>query len=280
MAWLNGADGEAWIAERTKQDTGYRSETDQTRKTVASLEENTKDLVRTDLRELNTALEANKAVPAKLTETRKTHALRSEGHLRARDQIIRTARTEGKLREARKKIGHLNSIANGASGAGGKHTFDGYVYGRAFGEILDRAGIYLQEMTGGHYRLMHDRESANARKSARADFKVMVEDRSTHTCRKIGSTSGGEKFQIAMSLALGLSDTVQAHTSTIKIDTMFIDEGFGTLDMDSLHRMLDVLKIFPAVTGRSGSSAMWTSWRRSSRTSISVSGRSPGKAAR
>lgn len=163
MARLNGADGEAWIAERTKQDTGYRSETDQTRKTVASLEEKTKDLVRTDLRELNTALEANKAVSAELTETRKTHALRSEGHLRARDQIIRTARTEGKLREARKKIGHLNSIANGASGAGGKHTFDGYVYGRALGEILDRAGIYLQEMTGGHYRLMHDRESANAR---------------------------------------------------------------------------------------------------------------------
>ena len=70
----------------------------------------------------------------------------------------------------------------------------------------------------------------------------MVEDRSAHTCREIGSTSGGEKFQIAMSLALGLSDTVQAHTSTIKIDTMFIDEGFSTLDMDSLHRMLDVLK--------------------------------------
>ena len=242
VARIGTADGEQWITARNQRYNTYLSELAATRERVLELEKKTEGMVYTDLQALNEALAANAASAAEVRGLLLEHGIHAAGHVKARDQITASYRQDGKLRRAREKIGHLSSVANGTAGTGGKHTFDGYVYGRAFGEILDRAGAYLQEMSGGHYRLMHDREGLAVRKTARADFKVMVEDRITHSNREIGSTSGGEKFQIAMSLALGLSDVVQAHTSTVKIDAMFIDEGFGTLDMNSLHQMLNVLK--------------------------------------
>ena len=96
-------------------------------------------------------------------------------------------------------------------------------------------------MTGGKYELVHDTEAVSARKNASADFRIQVQDTLTGEQREIGSLSGGEGFQASMALALGLSDTVQSHVSTVKIDTMFIDEGFGSLDADALHQMLAVL---------------------------------------
>lgn len=239
---LNGQDGESWIAGRDKQYQDYLNACKQTEGKIEDLTEKTKDLEYVDLKvieeQLGTILEQKNA----LDKEKAQQAIRMNGHEQALRTIKAALAETGKLRAAQRRLGFLSGVANGTTGEGGKHTFDGYVIGNTFDEVMERASVYLQEMTGGKFRLIHDREGASVHKSTRADFRAMIEDNISHTVREIGSTSGGERFQIAMSLALGLSDVVQAHTSTIKIDTMFIDEGFGTLDMRSLEQMMNVLK--------------------------------------
>ena len=114
--------------------------------------------------------------------------------------------------------------------------------GSAFKEILDNANRRLQIMSGGKFELIH-RTDGNAKyKTAGLDIDVL--DIATGKQRKAGSISGGEGFQVSMSLALGLSDVVQNHAGTISMESMFIDEGFGSLHeavLDSAINVLDQL---------------------------------------
>lgn len=167
--------------------------------------------------------------------------LHMDGHQRALRLVEQSAEELVHLFSAYERLSYLSSVANGNAGTGGVHAFDGYVLGHTFEEVLEHASHYLMEMTGNKFRLVHDTEALKARKNAAADFRIMVDDTLTEQKREVGSISGGESFQVSMALALGLSDTVQSHASTVKIDTMFIDEGFGRLDSNSLNQMLAVL---------------------------------------
>lgn len=239
---LNDQNGEDWITDRENQYQDYLTDCKLTEGLIKELTEKTKGLEYTNLEAIKEQIKTIDSQKKTLDDEINLHAVHMNGHEQALKTIKAALAETGKLRAAQRRIGYLSGIANGTSGDGGKHTFDGYVIGNTFDEVMERASVYLQEMTGGKFRLIHDREGASVHKSTRADFRAMIEDNISHTVREIGSTSGGERFQIAMSLALGLSDVVQAHTSTIKIDTMFIDEGFGTLDMRSLEQMMNVLK--------------------------------------
>ena len=128
----------------------------------------------------------------------------------------------------------------GAADAGGKLSFERYVMGEAFREILTEANIRLQIMTGGKFELIHQVEASRANAAAGLDIDVM--DHSSETVRKAGSLSGGEGFQVSMALALGLSDVVQNHAGGTEIDAMFIDEGFGSLDDVVLGSAVQVLE--------------------------------------
>jgi exonuclease SbcC len=94
-------------------------------------------------------------------------------------------------------------------------------------------------MSGGKYQLIH--KSSADRKNAKAGLDIEVLDISTGQQRPSGSLSGGEAFFTSLSLALGLSDVVQNHAGGKKLDTLFIDEGFGSLSDDVLDKALDVL---------------------------------------
>ena len=114
-----------------------------------------------------------------------------------------------------------------------------YVQLDYFERIIVRANIRLMEMTEGRYELVRSKEAENKRSQSGLSLDVI--DHYNGGQRSVKSLSGGESFQASLALALGLSDTVQEEAGGIRLDAMFIDEGFGTLDEGALRNALQAL---------------------------------------
>jgi len=95
-------------------------------------------------------------------------------------------------------------------------------------------------MSGGQYELKRRREPLSGRGQSGLDLDVI--DHYNSTERSVRTLSGGEAFKASLSLALGLSDEIQASAGGIRLDTMFVDEGFGSLDEESLRQAMQVLQ--------------------------------------
>jgi len=106
-------------------------------------------------------------------------------------------------------------------------------------EICVYANLRLGSMTGGRYRLSvhRGREWHNAK----AGLGLRVHDTHTGSQREVSTLSGGETFQAALSLALGVADAVTAHSGGVHLEVLFVDEGFGTLDSEALQLAMDEL---------------------------------------
>ena len=137
------------------------------------------------------------------------------------------------------RLNTLATLAIGSSGEGGKLSFDRYVMGAVFREILELANRRMERMSGGRYELVH--KVGTERRNARAGLEIEVLDHNTGQRRGPGSLSGGESFFTSLALALGLSDVVQNRAGGKQMDALFIDEGFGTLSDDVLDKALEVL---------------------------------------
>ena len=114
-----------------------------------------------------------------------------------------------------------------------------YVQMTYFERIIARANLRLLIMTGGQYELCHRREADNFR--AQSGLELDVIDHYNGSVRSVKTLSGGESFKAALALALGLSEEIQSSSGGIKLDTMFIDEGFGSLDEESLAQAISAL---------------------------------------
>ena len=138
-----------------------------------------------------------------------------------------------------RNLWRLSLLANGQSGEGGKYSFSRYVLGTFFEEIIDQANYHLNHMTGGKYELIRKQEAG--RKNESAGLGMVIFDAYTGERRETASLSGGESFQVSLSLALGLSDVVRSHSGGCTLEAMFIDEGFGALDEQALDQAMSVL---------------------------------------
>lgn len=118
-------------------------------------------------------------------------------------------------------------------------VFEQYVLASYFEDILNAANLRLLTMTNSRYELMRSTQVNDARRKDSLDIEVL--DHYTGRKRSVKSLSGGESFKAALSLALGMSDIIQNYAGGIEIDTLFIDEGFGSLDSESLEQALDTL---------------------------------------
>ncbi len=124
----------------------------------------------------------------------------------------------------------LNNIANG------NYKFETYIQGVFFDQILQQANVRLSYMMNNQFELKR-----GARSSGNRGLDLLIHDYRTGKDRDVRSLSGGESFVTSLSMALGLSDVVQYNNGGIKLDTMFIDEGFGSLDSDTLEQSINIL---------------------------------------
>jgi len=148
-------------------------------------------------------------------------------------------------KKADKKIRELNvyqnlaDLLNGRTTGKNKTSFETYVQMSGFDGIIRSANRRLLPMSGGQYQLFRH-EDANAKGNIALNLDIL--DHYTGKKRPVNSLSGGESFMASLSLALGLSDLVTANAGGIRVDTLFIDEGFGTLDEKSLQDAIAMLQ--------------------------------------
>jgi exonuclease SbcC len=133
--------------------------------------------------------------------------------------------------------GTLSEVANGQTG--NKISLQRFVLSVLLDDVLIQASQRLYMMSNGRYQLVRKEDRAKGNKASGLDLEV--EDGYTGKNRSVATLSGGESFMAALSLALGLSDVVQSYAGGIKLDTLFIDEGFGSLDPESLDLAIRTL---------------------------------------
>ena len=133
----------------------------------------------------------------------------------------------------------LSDVANGKTDRTNKVSFERYILSIYFSEVLSHANLRLKKMTSNRYELVRSEEKA--RHGAATGLDLDVFDSHSGSTRSVKSLSGGETFQASLALALGLSDVIQNQQGGVRVDTLFIDEGFGTLDADSLEMAVETL---------------------------------------
>ena len=133
----------------------------------------------------------------------------------------------------------LSNTANGNISGKEKVMLETYIQMTYFDRIIARANTRFMVMSGGQYELKRRKEAENNRSQSGLDLDVI--DHYNGTERSVKTLSGGESFKASLSLALGLSDEIQASAGGVKLDTMFVDEGFGSLDEESLDQAMKAL---------------------------------------
>lgn len=141
------------------------------------------------------------------------------------------------LEEEYGPLGGLSDLVNGNNDR--KVRLPDFAIAAMFDEVLVAANQRLGPMTGGRFQLLRPEDAGGGRQKRGLD--VAVFDANTEKSRPTKTLSGGEGFQASLALALGLSDVVQQNSGGIKLDAIFIDEGFGTLDEDTLNTALETL---------------------------------------
>ena len=142
------------------------------------------------------------------------------------------------LSDRRAFIFGLADLANGGDSGMKGVSFERYVLGAILEEVLSAANLRLHDMSRGRYRL--ERSVEEGGRGARG-LDIAVFDAYTGASRPANTLSGGETFLASLGLAMGLADVIQSYAGGIHLDTMFIDEGFGTLDPDTLDVAMETL---------------------------------------
>ncbi|MFR9757554.1 AAA family ATPase [Streptomyces sp. TR06-5] len=155
---------------------------------------------------------------------------------RAAHEVRRTA----PLRQAHERIAALSALAAGTSSENLRRMrLETYVLAARLEQVAAAASSRLAHMSGGRYTLVHTDERSSG--GARSGLGLRVVDSWTGVQRDTATLSGGETFFASLSLALGLADVVTEEAGGTRLDTLFIDEGFGSLDEQTLDEVLDVL---------------------------------------
>jgi DNA repair protein SbcC/Rad50 len=142
-----------------------------------------------------------------------------------------------RLEEETNQLIDLHNLLKGQNAK--KISFERYVQIGYLEQITEAANVRLRNLSNGQYSLIcSDRQESHGRQSG---LSLDVYDSYTGQTRDVKTLSGGEKFNASLSLALGMADVIQSFQGNVRIDTMFIDEGFGSLDEESLMRAIDTL---------------------------------------
>lgn len=178
--------------------------------------------------ERNKLLEAQKRYNASLTANRTIQK-----------NIIASNKEYNELETKYRWISSLSNTANGLIYGKDKIMLETYIQTTYFERIIRRANLRFMIMSDGQYELKRSEDAENLKSQSGLELSVI--DHYNGTTRSVKTLSGGESFLASLSLALGLSDEIQSSVGGVQIDTMFVDEGFGTLDADALEQAYSAL---------------------------------------
>ena len=198
---------------------------------MAQLNTELKDATKPELQNLTEAVtELKQAFQQKDNEWRALEE-RNNQLLSVQKKLKVAHQTNEALEKQYRVVGTLYRISNGLDGD--KISLQRFVLSVLLDDVLIQASQRLSLMSKGRYQLIRKEEKAKGNKAS--GLELEVDDAYTGKSRPVATLSGGESFLAALSLALGLSDVVQSYSGGIKLDTLFIDEGFGSLDPESLE---------------------------------------------
>lgn len=196
-----------------------------------------------DLQGVREQVEQLRAAAHRLTlrEGERESVLRSLQALRSEYAAFR-AKTAQRYDRAQ-MLANLAAAARGDTLGGYEHQVDlvSYVLGAEFERILHSASLHLDRMSEGRYGMVFSDHRAKGSRSG-GGLNLEITDTWTGEPREASSLSGGESFLASLSLALGLAEVVQANNGGIELDTLFIDEGFGTLDAETLDMVMGTIE--------------------------------------
>lgn len=160
-----------------------------------------------------------------------------KGNVQIYEYVMKINESLKNLEEQYKLVGHLYDISRGQNAL--RITFERYVLAAFLDDILRAANGKLSKMTNGRYEMV--RKTDRSKGNVQSGLELLVFDQYTGQTRHVKTLSGGESFKAALSLALGLAEVVQEYAGGVSLETMFIDEGFGTLDSESLEQAIEAL---------------------------------------
>ena len=221
------------LSKLRKSVSDYEKKGEQLMRDIARLELETADKEQPDIEDLRIKSETLGEKTKALSEKRDEINRRLSKIESALIELRRAASDFAKIEIAYASIKQLADAANG------RLDFETYAQMAYFERVLRAANLRLKVMSQNRYALLRKTDSDDARKRSGLELEVM--DSYTGKARAANSLSGGESFMASLSLALGLSDVVQHSAGGIRLDAMFIDEGFGTLDTEVLELAIRTL---------------------------------------
>ncbi|MDM7891342.1 AAA family ATPase [Curtobacterium caseinilyticum] len=167
---------------------------------------------------------------------------RVESATRCAGDLARAVRARDDTSARSRAVVRLADVANGVAAVNPTGiTLGTYVLMRRFEDVVAAANDRLRGMLGGRFTLETSDEREAGSRARRTGLALAVHDHTTDTRRAPGSLSGGETFTVSLCLALGLADVVQAEAGGVSLGTLFVDEGFGTLDPETLDDVIGQL---------------------------------------
>uniref|UniRef100_A0A831UGX2 SMC family ATPase n=1 Tax=Geobacter metallireducens TaxID=28232 RepID=A0A831UGX2_GEOME len=225
------------LARLEKEVVDYRERLAAARAEEVQAREACRDLARPDLEKLAAALTGAEAAVTEIAAEQGKARSRLDSVRQALASIEKYQRESAEQERQYRVVSHLATLAAGNNPQ--RITLQRFVLASLFEEVAIAASARLSRMSRGRYHLRRAETVTDARKGAGLDLEVT--DDFTGQRRPASSLSGGETFLASLSLALGLSDVVLAQSGGRYLDTLFIDEGFGTLDPETLDIAMDTL---------------------------------------
>ena len=226
--------------EKSKNDfDDIKSKYDTQKGTKASLENALKEFKEIDLASLNEKSLKLNEYKKDVDETAKSLYSRIESNKSRVDDISEKRDILKEYDDKYVWLKALSETANGDISGKEKITLETFVQMTYFDSIIRKANIRLLTMSDGQYELVRRSDAETLKKNEGLALDVI--DHFNGSSRSVSTLSGGESFMASLCLALGLSDEIQSSNGGIKLDTMFVDEGFGSLDGEALDRALSAL---------------------------------------
>ncbi|PXW91769.1 exonuclease SbcC [Streptohalobacillus salinus] len=216
----------------------YEQTFNQVKARLKQLEEKLHEQVRPDLEAKRNALKQQRDQHQALRDQHVTLQSETKHLLKLHQEITDLLKERALELKTYQDYEHLSSLSRGDNHL--KLSFERYVLSAFLDEIIIKANSRLNDLTDHRYQLK--RSADVAKRGAQSGLDLEVIDFHTSKVRSVKTLSGGEGFKASLSLALGMADVVQEHAGGIQLDTLFIDEGFGTLDEVSLDQAINTLK--------------------------------------